>query len=356
MKAFQKNRIYNYAGWMAVCLALFFSFTGCVKGHEIPQLTVKVIASGLAGTMGIEADESGNILVTESGTDIPDSVGNTHNDNGKVIFISPAGKKYDAIINLSSFANVHSNELQGTTHLLMDGRILYILSGDYLYTADLTHYKLGDIPLDAKTLPREDVAAVISNIPSPNNPDKDSHPYNLTKGPDGDLYITDAGANAIVHRKSANNFTVLASFPALANPFFPGLGGPTVQAVPTSIRFDGNDFLVTILTGFPFPAGSANVYRVSLSGTVSLYQGGFTALVDQEQGYANSHIFVQHAASFNPATGFAPNSGSVIYANGSATKVLVGGLNQPVGVKQINSNTLYVTCLGDGTVLKVTNY
>lgn len=354
MKGLEKNHFSPKFGWLMACMALLFVFNGCKKGNQIPVLSINTVASGLAGPMGIESDRSGNIWVTESGTDTADAQGNTHNDNGKVIVITPNGEKHDAIINLSSFPNVHSTELQGTTHLLLDGGTLYILSGDDLYTADVSNFKPGDAPIDAKTIPMEDVAAVISNIPSANNPDKDSHPYNLTKGPDGDLYIADAGANAIVHRKSANNYTILAEFPFLANPLFPGLGGPTVQPVPTSIRFDGKDFLVTILTGFPFPTGVANIYKVSLSGNVSVYQSGFTTLVDQEQGSSDNHIFVQHASSFNPATGFAPNSGALIWANGTTTKVLAGGLNQPVGVKQVNNHTWYVTCLGDGTVLKVT--
>lgn len=355
MKGLQRNLVSVKICCLAACLALLLVFDGCKKGNEIPPtLSVTTVASGLAGPMGIESDPSGNIWVTEGGTDTANAEGNTHNDNGKVKVITPKGDKYDAIINLSSFANVHSNELQGTTHLLLDGATLYILSGDYLYTVDVSHFKPGDTPIDAKSLSFEDVGAAISSIPSANNPDKDSHPYNLTKGPDGDLYIADAGANAIIHRTSANNFTVLASFPPIANPLFPGLGGPTVQPVPTSIRYDGTNFLVTILTGFPFPPGIANVYKVSLSGAISVFQSGFTALVDQAQGVSNNHLFVMHADSFNPATGFAMNTGSVVYADGTTTKVLVDKLNQPVGIKQINDHTWYVTCLGDGSVLKVT--
>ena len=353
MKRLENNRRSTKIGWMVVSMALLLAFAGCKKGNEVPQLSVSTVASGLAGPMGIEADRFGNIWVTEGGTDIPDVNGNTHNDNGKVIVITPNGKKFDAIVNLSSFANVHTGEHQGTSHLLLDGKTLYILSGDYLYHADLSHFKPGDKPMDATKLPFEDVAAVIGPINSPNNPTHDSHPYNLTKGPDGDLYITDAGANAIVHRKSANNFTVLAEFPGIPNPLFPGLGGPMVQAVPTSIHFNGRDFLVTILTGFPFAPGLANVYKVSLTGKVSVYQSGFTMLVDQEDGSNNNRVFVQHAASFNPASGFAPNSGSVIWADGSKIMDLATGLNQPVGIKQVNSHTWYVTCLGDGTVLKI---
>lgn len=337
---------------------LLFLFTGCEKDDkspDSPKLSVSTFATGLSGPMGIETDEQGNVWVSESGSATPDANMNTHNDNGKVIVITPDGKKHDAIINLASYANVHSGELQGTVNILREGGILYVLSGDNLYGADVSKFKPGDAPLDAGTLPTEDIAAVISQIsPEGNNPEHDSHPYNLTKGPGGDLYIADAGANAIIHRKAINDYSILAEIPAIPNPSFPGLGGPTVQSVPTSILYDGKDFLVTTLTGFPFPAGEAIIYKVTASGNVSIYQKGFNMLTDLAEGKNSNHLVAQYASSFNPASGFTPNSGSLIWANGSDTTMLAEGLNQPVAIKQVNDHTWYVTVLGDDSVLKIT--
>lgn len=340
--------------WLVACTALTVVFAGCKRGDHVPpspKLKITTIATGLASPMGIETDTHGNIWVSESGTDTVGPKGDTHNDNGKVIVITPSGKKYDAIINLSSYANVHSHELQGTVHILRDGGTLYVLSGDYLYRADISHFKPGNKPIDADTLPSEDIVAVISQIPSPNNPDKDSHPYNLTKGPDGNLYITDAGANAVLKRTGVNQYQILAEIPNFSNPT--PVGGSIVQAVPTSIMWDGNNFLVTTLTGFPFIAGQANIYQVSKSGNVSLYQNGFTMLVDQAPGIYSAHVVVQYASSFNPASGFAASSGALLLVDGSTSKVIADGLNQPVGIKQVNDHTWYITTQGDGSVLKV---
>lgn len=337
---------------MSASIAL--AFTGCKKENRVPVLSVTTIATGLHGPMGVETDSNGNLWVSEGGTDTADANGDTHNNDGKVVVITPSGSQSDAIINLSSYANVHSDELQGTVHLLRDDGTLYVLSGDYLYIADISHFKPGDTPIDANTLPKEDIGSVISQIPSSNNPEHDSHPYNLTKGPDGDLYIADAGANAIVHRKGPNNYSILAELPLIANPAFPGLGGPTVQPVPTSISYDGNDFLVTTLTGFPFPQGQANIYKVSASGDVSVYQSGFTMLVDQARGNDGKHLVVQYASSFSPASGYAPNSGSLIWADGQTqTPLTTEGINQPSSIKQINNYTWYVTSVADGSIIKV---
>lgn len=337
---------------------LLFLFVGCSEDDDDivqpPKLEIRTVASGLVGLMGIETDAQGNLWVTENGTNIPDADNDTHNNNGKVILITPDGQKYDAIVNLESYTNAHSGELQGTVNILRDGDILNVLSGDHLYRADVSNFKAGDTPLDAGSLPSEDIFAVISQLPAGSNPDHDSHPYNLAKGPDGDLYIADAGANLIIHRKGANDYAILAEIPATPNPLFPGMGGPTVQSVPTAIFYDGDDFLVTSLTGFPFPDGEAVIYKVSLSGEVSVYQTGFTMLVDIVEGMDSNHLVVQYATSFNPGSGFESNSGSLLWANGSTTTILAEGLNQPAGIKQVDDHTWYVTAMGDGEVLKVT--
>lgn len=337
---------------------LCFLFYGCNDddddNFDVPKLEIKTIVSGLQGPMGIETDAQGNIWVTESGTNIPDDENDTHNNNGKVVLITPDGQKHDAIINLESYTNAHSGELQGTVHILRDGGILNVLSGNHLYRADISNFKPGDTPLDARNLPSEDIFSVISKLPAASNPDHDSHPYNLTKGPEGDLYIADAGANLIIHRKGVNDYSIFAELPAIPNPLFPGLGGPTVQAVPTSLYYDGEAFLVTSLTGFPFPKDGASIYKVSLSGNVSVYQTGFTMLVDIVKGNNTDHLVAQHAASFNPASGFAPNSGSLVWVNGSSAMLLAEGLNQPTAIKQVDDHIWYIALLGDGSVLKVT--
>ena len=340
MKVLLQKSARSNTSWLKLtCLALVLVFAGCKKDHD-PTLTITTVATGLVTPIGIEADKYGNIWVCETGT--------AHND-GKVIVIKKNGTKYDAIVNLSSFVAEISGEIHGPAHLLLDGHMLYILAGDYLYKADISGFKPGDTPLDATTIPYEDIASFVLAYPFVNNA-HDTHPYNLTKGPDGDLYIADAGANAIIHRKSAGVYSVLAEVPGFANPT--PVGPPQVQAVPTSIMYDGHNFLVTTLTGFPFPSGKARIYKISMSGAVSLYQDGFTTLVDIAEGNYGGRLVVQHAI-FGPM-GFTPNTGSLVWANGTTSTELAGGLNLPIGIKQLNHYTWYVTSIGDGTVLKVT--
>lgn len=323
-----------------ICIAVLIFFAGCKKGNHNPLFTISTVASGLVNPMGIETDRQGNIWVTEPGT---------ANNDAKVVVIKTNGAKYDAIVNLSSIINENSGEMQGAGHLLLDKGILYVLSGNYMYKADVSGFKPGDTPIDGSTLAFEDIGSFVISYPFVNNA-HDTHPYNLIKGPDGDIYIADAGANAIIHRESAGHYSVLAEIPGFANPT--PVGPPQVQSVPTGIIFDGNHFLVSTLTGFPFPAGQAKVYKVSLTGNVSVYQQGFTTLVDIADGNIYGRALLQYGA-FGP-TGFVPGTGSFILANGSSSMELINTLNMPVGLKQVNGHTWYITSMGDGTVLKAT--
>ncbi len=328
----------------SVLIILFIA--GCNKAPDLPSAKITTIASGLQAPMGLETDWKGNIWVAEQGT--------AHND-GKVVVIVPGasatGKEttmtYDAIINLSSILNALSGEVEGPAHLLFDNGTLYVLAGDFLYTADVSSLKPGDPPIDANALQHEDIGSWVrsQNIVTPN----DSHPYNLIKGPDGKLYIVDAGANAIIKRMAAGSYSVFAKFPDMPNPT--SVGPPFIQSVPTDIILDGGNFFVSTLTGFPFLKSQAVIYKVSMAGTVSVYKKGLTTLT----GIAPGNFFgyaLLHFGSFG-ATGFDPNTGSLLLTNGLSTQVVAAGLNMPAGLKQTNHQSWYVTSIADGTVLEI---
>lgn len=320
-------------------------FTSCQKEKEATpalkeMLSVNTLVDGLHSPMGLETDAEGRIWVAEGGTGKCD---------GKVSVICTDGKIYPVITDFES--NIIDNgETDGPTHLLFADGYLYILGAKgKLYKAHVSNFKPGDASVKASTLAVENIGAFVLAYNFVNNA-HDSHPYNLTVGPDGAIYITDAGANAILRRASNGTLSVLAEVPGVNNPL--PIGPPVVQSVPTGIIWDGNNFLVTTLLGFPFPQGKALIYKISPAGTVSIYQDGFTTLVDIAKGNTNGHLVLEHGIF--GATGFIPNTGRLVWANGLTATELKGGLNTPVGLKQADEHTWYVTSLGDGSVLKVT--
>jgi hypothetical protein len=66
------------------------------------------------------------------------------------------------------------------------------------------------------------------------------------------LYIVDAGFNVVrkVDVRTGSEVT-LASFAPTPNPMLP-VGPPVIENVPTSIRWDGGQLQVTLLSGGPF--------------------------------------------------------------------------------------------------------
>ena len=315
--------------------------TSCKKPDHFPPPVSKIItlANGLANPIGLEIDRYGNVWVAQGGTG--------HHD-GKVTLIKPSGEKYDVIINLESFIT-EIGEVEGPSHLLLNNGILYLLGANgKMYKADIDGYKPGQLAIEGSILATEDIGAFVLAYNFISNA-HDTHPYNITMGSDGNIYIADAAANAIIKRSAKGTLSVLAEVPGIANPL--PIGPPQLQSVPTGIIFDGQNFLVTTLIGFPFPQGTSIVYKITMQGAVTVYQKGFTSLTDIAPGGYEGYLLVEHGVA--GAMGFASNTGKLIWANGINTKTFADALNLPVGIKQANLHTWYVTSLGDGSVLKI---
>lgn len=96
----------------------------------------------------------------------------------------------------------------------------------------------------------------------------------------GNAYVADAGQNSI--RKvllSTGSITTLTFFPSVPNTS--GVGGPVIEAVPDSIRADGNRLLVTLLTGFPFLPNISRAVAVDpATGAYSTLVSGLTTAID----------------------------------------------------------------------------
>jgi hypothetical protein len=323
-------------------LCTLFSLSACNKIRDIlePELTITVVANGFALPIGVETDPYGRIWVAESGTG---------NNDGKVSLVTSDGSKYPALVNFESY-KIDNGEIEGPAHMLFSGGSLYILGGrGKMYKANVAAFKPGDPSKDASALEVQDIGAFVLDYNFVNKIYQ-THTYGITEGPDGALYITDASSNAVIKRAKNGVLSVLAEVPGIPNTT--PVGPPVIESVPTSIYYDGQNFLVTTLLGFPFPSGKARIYKISKSGVVSIHQDGFTTLVDIAEGGRKGRLVMEHG-QFGQM-GFVANTGRLIWANGNAKSELANGLNKPAGLKQVNDHTWYVTSTGDGTLLKVT--
>jgi hypothetical protein len=326
-------------------LCLFFVLLIAASCHKIkdylePEVKITILAKGFAIPIGVETDQYGRIWVAEMGTG---------KNDGKVSIVTKEGKKYPVYTGFDSY-KIDNGEIEGPGHLLISNGVLYIVgSHSKLYKANPGGYQTGDAAKDASTLPYEEIGPFVLDY---NFKYKiyETHAYGIVAGDGGNIYLTDAASNAVLRRASNGVLSVLAELAPIANPT--PVGPPQIHQVPTSLYYDGQNLLVTTLTGFPFIPGKATVYKLSTSGALSVYQPGFTTLVDIAEGGRRGKLVLEHG-QFG-AMGFVPNSGRLVWATGSSMKELTGGLNTPACLKQVNDHTWYVTSVGDGSLLKVT--
>ena len=201
---------------------------------------------------------------------------------------------------------------------------------------------------------------------NPAGDEVDSNPYGIL-ALSGKRVVADAGANALNEVAANGTISTLAVFPdrtVEAPPLLelpPGTEIP-MDAVPTSVAVgpDGS-YYVGQLTGFPFPVGGANVYRVPApGGTPEVYAGGFTAIIDVAFGPDGSLYVLEIARNGLLAAFIAGDwTGALIRVapDGTRTEIGAGTLFAPGGVAVGTDGAIYVTnnsiFSGTGEVVRI---
>jgi hypothetical protein len=329
-------------------LLLIFCLTGCeffdkFDDYKPRKAEVTEFAAELKTPFGIEVDSRKQVWVAEAGS----GAGN----DGQISLITPQGEVYPVITGFLSVINPEGTPY-GLTGLALQDGILWILHGaeGRLYRFDINEFQIGDEPFQASELAYDDLAAFVRSYPFP-EPVEEPNSFNLTVGPRGDLFIVDAAANAIIRRQAGTGtLSLFATFADLPNNT--GVGPPTIDPVPTDIVYDGHRFLVSSLTGFPFPPGQANIYQVDLAGNVSVYQSGFTTLTGIELGLYNQPLAIQFGIFGQE--GPVPNSGRLVAANKKSITPVAEGLNFPTALKKADPKKYYIGSSTDGKIYKLT--
>lgn len=196
--------------------------------------------------------------------------------------------------------------------------------------------------------------------------------YEATANPDGGLpdsnvysldiqtsrgVVTDAGGNSLLQILPNLSVSTLAVFP---DRLVPGPGGTPIpmQTVPTSV-VEGPDgsLYVGELTGFPFPVGGANVYRVPANGgTPQVVATGFTNIIDIAIGPDGSAYVLEHDIN-GLATAGSVGRLTRIGPFGERSEIAAGLLTAPGNVLIGADNSIYVsvnsTSAGSGQVWRL---
>jgi hypothetical protein len=329
-----------YVSWLLLLAAVLQSCDS-LEDHDLPQASVTVYASGLIAPLGMEMDEKGQLWVTEAG--------DGKASNGRLSLITTNG---DILPVVTGFASEASPEggIFGLNHIVLQNGTLWMLHGieGKLYKLDVSSFKPGDAPLQAKDLTFEDLGTFIKKHDFEHDTDA-SDLFSLTIGPGGDLFIVDAAANAVIRRNaSSGELSVFAVIPPIDNP---GGEPEQIEPVPTGIAFDGEKFLVGCFSGYPFPTNKAPIFQIDLNGKVSVFQTGFSSLADLDLDVDNKPVVVEYGTWTGET--FAEKSGTLAIAVGGKKAIQVGGLSFPNSIKTAGPHTYYIAQTFDGVIQKV---
>ena len=362
-------------------------------GPEGSKARVTVVATGLNNPRGVIAGPDGVLLVAEAG------LGAGKNFGKGPCIASPEDPTAQACVGTTGSVSVvvppHRRpwglSRGGTSKRWRDFRIvkgLPSVAGEdgsaALGPHDLTfgpHGLLGSIGLGGDPADREalgpqgrllgrvvklhpfDGASPFADLvayEAANNPDQgdegseiDSNPYGLlTDWRERRTVATDAGGNSVLAIDGEGRITTLGVLhvsEADAPPFLglpPGTKLP-MQAVPTSVvRGPDGALYIGQLTGFPFPPGGANVWRLAPDGTLSPYAVGFTNIIDIAFDRQGRLLVLSIAKNglLNTPEGELPVGGLFrIERDGTRTELAAGSLAAPGGLVVADDGFLYVT-------------
>jgi hypothetical protein len=202
----------------------------------------------------------------------------------------------------------------------------------------------------------------VAGYEAASNPDGglvDSNPFDLLTRDDGSHLVVDAGGNDLLHISTSGTISTLAVFPSRLITFPPGTTNMIpMQSVPTAVAM-GSDgaYYVGELTGFPFPPGGANVYRV-IPGqiTPTVYITGFTNIVDLAFG-ADGSLYVLEMATNGLLSGDPTGAITRVRPDMSRELMASTGLTAPLALTVGPDHALYVSNMaiisGAGEVIRV---
>ncbi|MCC6990862.1 MAG: ScyD/ScyE family protein, partial [Acidobacteria bacterium] len=252
------------------------AFSVALVATAAAQTPPTVMATGLDNPRGLALGPDGHVYVVEAGRGgttalcLPNPGGapgtRCYGPSGGVTRITGVGQQQRVLAGLPSLAGPTGADATGPHDLDFAFGYGFITVGSGGDPALLAPFKAAGIQLGTllaidptgAIIPAADAAA----FEAANNPaggPLDSNLYGLTMQANRAV-MTDAGGNSLLQVDTTQTVRTLAVFPT-RQVVPPGGGLVDMESVPTSIA-EGPDGTLYVgeLTGFPFPAGGANVY------------------------------------------------------------------------------------------------
>ena len=347
--------------------ALPASAGGSGHGSHPNPMTPTVIAQGLNNPRQLAFAANGDLYVAEAGAGgagpcFPGPEGGNvcFGTTGSVTKVSARGGQMRVLTGLPSLAGEgDGSQASGPSDVdpLVGGIIAVLIGmgGNLQTRADLgpAAASMGTLRLADTRTGRSWKLADLVAYEDRTNPidDVDSNPVGLQPGL-GRYIVADAGGNTVVSVGPGTRLSTLGVLPDKPNPT--PVGGPTVQGVATSTAWGPDGALyVSQLTGFPFVAGLADIYRIDRHGKMTVYASGLTNVTDL--AFHGRTLYAVEIAANGLLNG--PVGALVRVDKGStAPTVVLGDLFAPYGLA-IRGNSAYVTigsvAAGAGAVMRI---
>jgi hypothetical protein len=342
---------------VAAAALLGAGLLGGTSASATPFAQPWTVASGLDNPRGLAFGSQGELFVAEAGRGGPGPC-RPGAEGGEVCY-GPSG----AITEVVRGGQHHL--LDGLPSLAAAGGVQAIGPSDVAIGRDGEVYYTGGLGADpsvrqatrqlagmAKLYRGSQAVADVGAFEQRVNPDgvspPDTNPNAVLAVAGGEL-VVDAGGNSLLRADGRGRLKKVATFPART------VNGSSVQAVPTSV-VAGPDgaYYVGELTGAPFPAGAARVWRVVPGHRPTVYATGFTNIIDLAWG-PGDRLYVLEIAARGLASGNL--NGALLRAEpgGPPTTVIGDGLTAPGGLA-IRGHDAYISnnsvSAGPGSVLR----
>ena len=306
--------------------------------------TTRVLAEGLLNPIGLAQLPDGGLLIAEMGTGAGDN-------SAGVTLITAEGQIGRLVSGIPSTRD--SGDLAGAplVGVSPDGRTLYI--------GHFNANRLWTLPLNDDPLALPDEPLATENLDSAMFPqviDKLINPFDIAFDDAGLPIVTDASMNGVARPNAAGKTHFIHIFDRLPDPTN---DARTIDAVPTGFARLGDEYLVTLTGGCPFPVGGGQLVAIGQTQRPRQVLTGLNMPIDVAVD-GNGRIWVLEFARFREG-GDCFAGGDYVVGSGRLSRVdadgqlqpAITGLNTPGAFLLTDEDTIFISEVFPGRVLAV---